>query len=130
MSGDACKVLARRDVLLLRADGEVLEVVVFSLLIPVDNWGDPATGVSSVRVSLVHSVPSSHGVPGARGVCTSSTPCGCLAVNLGSRSKVVSAGAVDGAEHRRGDLRDETPTPVASGSTQTHGGVPPLVFCL
>ena len=53
MSGDACKALARRDVLLLRAGGDVLEVVVFRRLIAVGSWGDPGTGVSSVRVPFL-----------------------------------------------------------------------------
>ena len=64
----------------------MLEVVVFRLLSVVDSWGDPATGVFSVRVSLVRTVPSSRKVAGARGVCTSEAPHGRLTVNLGMRT--------------------------------------------
>ena len=37
-SGDACKALVRRGVLLLWAGGEVMEVVVFRRLSVVDSW--------------------------------------------------------------------------------------------
>ena len=122
MSDDACTTLARRDVLLLRTGGEVLEVVVFRRLSVVGRWGDPETGsVSSVRVSLVHNVPSSRGVAGACGVCTSEAPCGLLTVNLGMRADVVQAGAVGGSERLHGDWRAEPSEPETRGSTPTTG---------